>query len=125
MVGASANTYLALFSRLGKKVNTHGKAQEGRTSRRGGRGGAGRGTVLYREPSWALLGGCSVRDAGKKREHIQQRSMDMQAENQLEGSSNEGTGWRVEKMQAQNGENMGADIRDDFEDLWVDFSREN
>lgn len=38
-----------------------------------------------------------MRDAGNKREHIQQRSMDMQAENQLEGSSNEGTGWRVEK----------------------------
>lgn len=36
MAGASANTYLALFSRLGKKVNTHEKAQEGRTLGRGG-----------------------------------------------------------------------------------------
>lgn len=35
MAGASANTYLALFSRLGKKVNTHEKAQEGRTLGRG------------------------------------------------------------------------------------------
>lgn len=83
----------------------------------------GRGTALYREPSWALLGGYSVRDAGNKREHIQQRSMGMQAENPLEGSSNEVRG--CSNMQDQDGENMGADIRDDFEVLWVDFSREN
>lgn len=67
-----------------------------------------------------------MRDAGSKREHIQQRSMGMRAENQLKGRSNEVIGWRVKKkMQDQNGENMGADIRNDFEVLWVDFSREN
>lgn len=43
-----------------------------------------------------------MRDAGNKREHIQQRSMDMRAENQLEGSSNEVTGWRVKKKNARS-----------------------
>lgn len=110
VVGVSANTYLSVFSRLGKKGNTHEKAQEGRTSGRG----------------WGRAQVYTVRDAGNKREDIQQRSMDMRAENQLKGSSNEVTGWRVKKkMQDQNGENMGADVRNDFEVLWVDFSREN